>query len=62
MGLFFLFLFWALATLVVLGLVNYYKNPRTWNWVIGTVVFIGFLFPFSIAFDLPIDVSSVING
>lgn len=55
----FLVLFWALAIIVVLGLLNYYRNPRTWNLVIGTVVFLGFLFPFSIAFDLPIDVSSV---
>lgn len=59
MGLFFLGVFWVAAVILVLGLLNYYRNPRTLNYIIGSIVFLGFLFPFSIAFVLPIDVSSV---
>lgn len=59
MGLFFLGVFWVAAVVLVLGLLNYYRNPRTLNHVIGVIVFLGFLFPFSISFVLPIDVSSV---
>lgn len=59
MGLLTLGLCWVAAVGVVLGLLNYYKNPRTCTIPIQVVVFLGFLFPFSITFVLPIDVSSV---
>lgn len=59
MGLIFLGILWAASILTVLSITNYYKNPRSQNRLISAVVFLGFHFPLSITFVLPIDVSSV---
>lgn len=59
MGLVCLGLFWGLAVAVVLGILRYFKNPRACAPTVMAIVFFGFLFPLSITFVLPIDVTSV---
>lgn len=59
MGLVYLGLLCTASIGVVLGLIQYYRNKRTVGLPVLLIVFLGFLFPLSITFLLPIDVSSV---
>ena len=51
-------LLWTLVALGVLSLVWFYANKKT-PWYVLLPVAIGWVFPFSIVFLLPVDLSSV---
>ena len=52
---------WFLIAIGVTGLVYYYAHKRT-PWYVLVSVSIGWVFPFSIVFLLPVDLSSVSNS